>query len=86
MWEYHPWGQLVIDLPTEWAYNVPVPPTSTARLIDRIIPGGLHPFLTEARQQGETCARIADRLAEEHEIEVSAETVRRWVARPEALQ
>lgn len=55
-----------------------MPPTSTAVLVDRLIPGGLEPFLREARDSGETFLDIAFRLRAEHDIRVTEETVRRW--------
>lgn len=53
-------------------------PTDTSKLVDRIIPGGLDPFLRGARDNGETYAQITFRLQTEHDIEVTQETVRRW--------
>ena len=53
-------------------------PTDTSKLVDRIIPGGLAAYLTEARADGDTFADIAFRLRSEHDIEVTQETVRRW--------
>jgi len=55
-------------------------PTDTSKLVDRIIPGGLAPYLATARDNGETYAQITFRLRTEHDIEVTQETVRRWVA------
>jgi hypothetical protein len=52
--------------------------TSTALLVDRLIPGGLEPFLRSARDGGETFNDIAFRLRAEHDIKVTEETVRRW--------
>lgn len=54
-------------------------PTDTSKLVDRIIPGGLSAFLTDARANGETYADITFRLRTDHNIEVTQETVRRWV-------
>lgn len=53
-------------------------PTDTSKLVDRLIPGGLAAYLTEARENGQTFADIAFRLRTEHDIEVTQETVRRW--------
>jgi hypothetical protein len=55
-------------------------PTSTSVLVDRIIPGGLKPFLETARGNDETFADITYRLRAEHDIRVTEETVRRWCA------
>lgn len=55
-------------------------PTDTSHLVDRIIPGGLDAFLTDARAADQTFADIAYRLRSEHEITVTQETVRRWCA------
>lgn len=59
-------------------------PTDTRNLVSRLIPGGLDAFLTEARSEGLTFAQIARRLFEEHDIDVTQETVRRWVSQTEA--
>lgn len=53
-------------------------PTDTSKLVDRLIPGGLAAYLTEARENGQTFADITFRLRTEHDIEVTQETVRRW--------
>lgn len=53
-------------------------PTDTSKLVDRIIPGGLAAYLTDARAAGETFADIAYRLRSEHDVVVTQETVRRW--------
>ena len=58
-------------------------PTDTSKLVDRIIPGGLSPYLAAARSAGETYATITFRLRIEHDIEVTQETVRRWCQSPE---
>lgn len=62
-----------------WGTNVPgMAPTDTFRLVDRIIPGGLHAFLSTARDNDETFAQMSYRLRAEHDVEVTQETVRRW--------
>lgn len=53
-------------------------PTDTSKLVDRLIPGGLSAYLTEARSNGETFADITYRLRSEHDVTVTQETVRRW--------
>ena len=53
-------------------------PTDTSKLVDRIIPGGLNAFLTDARDNGDTYADIVFTLRMEHQIEVTQDTVRRW--------
>lgn len=58
-----------------------MPATDTYPLVDRIVTGGLPAFLTEAREAGESHETIAYRLRSEHDITVSAETVRKWCAR-----
>lgn len=50
-------------------------------LVDRIVPGGLGPFLSAARAAGDSFETIARRLATDHEVSVSGDTVRRWSAR-----
>lgn len=57
-------------------------PTDTRTLVDRLIPGGLNAYLAAARGNGDTYATITRRLREEHAIEVTQETVRRWATRP----
>lgn len=54
--------------------------SSTIPLVNRIIPGGLEPFLRAARDNDETFADITYRLRAEHDIRVTEETVRRWCA------
>lgn len=59
--------------------------TDTYPLVDRIVDGGLQAFLAAARSAGESFETIAFRLRSEHDITVSAETVRKWCDRtPEA--
>lgn len=55
--------------------------TDTFPLVDRIIPGGLPKFLTEARAAGDSFETIAYRLRSEHDVTVGADTVRRWCTR-----
>lgn len=59
----------------------PMAPTDTFPLVDRLIPGGLAPWLTSARADGDSYETIAFRLRSEHDITVSSETVRSWVLR-----
>ena len=47
-------------------------------LVDRVIPGGLEKYLADAYGKGESTYTIAERLHAEHDVEVSAETVRTW--------
>ena len=51
-------------------------------LVDRLVPGGLAPLLDTARKAGKSHETIARELAKAHDVNVSAETVRRWCARP----
>lgn len=53
-------------------------------LVDRLVPGGLAPMLEVARKAGKSHETIARELANDHDVTVSAETVRRWCARPAA--
>lgn len=55
-----------------------MPPTDTRKLVDRLIPGGLDTFLSEARADGLSSAKTARRLSDRHDIDVTQETVRRW--------
>lgn len=59
-----------------------MPPTDTFPLADRLVPGGLVAFLNAARDAGDSFETIAFRLRSEHQIQVSAETARKWCARP----
>lgn len=54
-------------------------PTDTRKLVARLIPGGLDAFLSECRADGLTFAQISRRLSEVHDVDVTQETVRRWV-------
>ena len=58
--------------------------TDTYPLVDRIVPGGLPPFLAAARERGESFETIAYRLRNEHGIAVTSETIRKWCGRAEA--
>lgn len=54
----------------------------TFPLVDRLVPGGLAAFLAAARAEPKRSHEdIAFDLATEHDIKVSAETVRRWCQR-----
>jgi len=55
------------------AMSVPIKP-----LVDRIMGGTLVDFLTSARADGLSYERTARKLAAEHDIDVSAEQVRKW--------
>lgn len=59
----------------------PMAATDTYPLVDRLIPGGLPSWLIAARDEGDSFEAIARRLATDHDITVSTETVRKWVAR-----
>lgn len=48
--------------------------------VDRLVEGGLTEYLRKARGKGESFHRISSRLAEEHDVPVSVETIRRWCA------
>lgn len=49
-------------------------------LVDRILDGCLERELTERRERGDSFATIARWLHSEHDIAVTAETVRSWCA------
>lgn len=57
--------------------------TDTYPLINRIVPGGLDAFLSGARAEGLSHEQIAYRLRSQHDIEISAETIRKWCQRLE---
>lgn len=67
-----------------WDTTGSVPPTdSFRRLVDRTIDGGLDAFLLDARARGESYQTTQARLLAEHDIDVSAETVRNWTTKAE---
>lgn len=47
-------------------------------LIDRLLDGKLADYLTEHRTAGLSFDAIGRRLANEHDVNVTGETVRRW--------
>lgn len=47
-------------------------------LVDRAVPGGLNDFLKSRRDAGDSYATIARALHSDHDIAVTAETVRVW--------
>lgn len=57
-----------------------MPPTSSLPLVDKIFDGKFAEWLTEARAQGASYESIARRLADEHDVHVTGETLRRWCA------
>ena len=61
-----------------------MPMPSRYDLVDRIVPDGLKVYLDQARRRGDSYATIARNLYVDHDIEVTAETVRAWCAKPEA--
>lgn len=54
-------------------------------VVDRLADGRLAEQLTQWRQQGDSFNTIAVRIHDELDIDVTAETVRRWVRELEAL-
>ncbi len=58
-----------------------MPPTDTFPLVDRLVPGGLAEWLAQARRSGGSFETIAFQLRSEHDISVSSDTIRSWVAR-----
>jgi hypothetical protein len=57
---------------------VAVPSPSPLPLVDRLVPGGIEKFLTDARSKGQSLRVIADRLKTEHDIDVTPPTVDKW--------
>lgn len=55
-------------------------PYSTLPLVDRLVPGGLERYLSEARADGQSYQTIVTRLAEEHDISSTPPTVSAWCA------
>lgn len=52
--------------------------STTLTLVDRILAGGLAEYLTDARAAGHSFERISKMLYEDHAIDVTGETVRKW--------
>lgn len=52
--------------------------TSSLPLVDKIFGGEFAEWLRTARSEGKSFEAIARTLAEEHEVNVTGETVRRW--------
>lgn len=61
-----------------------MPPTSSLPLVDRLFGGRFGEWLEAARAGGDSFEVIARRLADEHDITVTGETVRRWCSELEA--
>lgn len=51
---------------------------STRPLVDRLLDGKLEEKFREMRAAGDSHGTIATRLANEHDIDIADETVRRW--------
>ena len=58
-----------------------MPRNDTFPLVDRLVPEGLTDYLTAARKAKDSHETIAFRLRDEHDIKVSADTVRQWCRR-----
>lgn len=56
-----------------------MPRTSTFILYDRILDGRLERLLTDLRSQGLSAPEIRDRLRDGEGVNVSPETIRRWI-------
>ena len=54
--------------------------TSVYPLYDRILDGKLKELLTGFSGEGLTPPQVRDRLRDEHKVDVSVATVRRWLA------
>lgn len=64
------------------SHNVSFVPVRNFDLYDRLIGGNFASLLWEWRNtDGDSLADIVHRLRDEHDIKVSVETVRRWLAR-----
>lgn len=53
-------------------------PPPTFPLYDRLLGGSLVEYLTDKRAEGLTHGQIAAALFDEHAVNVSGETIRRW--------
>lgn len=58
-----------------------MPSPSPLPLVDRLIPDGIEKFLRDARTEGQSYSAIVARLAGEHDITVTAQTVSAWCDR-----
>lgn len=57
-----------------------VPTGNLWPLADRILDGNLSAYLRQCRRQGMSAERIARELRADHDINVSRETMRNWLA------
>ncbi|MEM9611137.1 MAG: hypothetical protein AAGA99_27265 [Actinomycetota bacterium] len=55
-----------------------MPRTSRLHLVDRLLDGGLRKFIVERHEAGESYDSIAWALRDEHDVEVTGETLRVW--------
>lgn len=53
---------------------------STKPLVDKILDGRLNIILREARDRGESFDKISHRFADEYDLSISRELIRKWVA------
>ena len=53
--------------------------SAQAQMADRMADGRLVAIITDLRSAGLSCERIARRLYAEHGIEVTGQTLRRWL-------
>lgn len=53
-------------------------PTTTQRLADAVLGGQLREFVLTRRAEGQSWRRVAICLLQEHDVDVSAETLRGW--------
>ncbi len=56
-----------------------MPPAGTYDLVDRVLDGNLEAMLGKWRADGTSYRQIAKSLLVDHNIDVSDETIRRWV-------
>lgn len=61
-----------------------VPRPTTRQFADHLLGGRLDALLAQWRAEGDTLDQIVDRLRDEHGVDVSRETVRRWLAPPDS--
>ena len=55
-----------------------MPGTELFPIIDRLIPGGLGAYLTAARANGESLRTIGQRLQDEHQLQITYTTIKKW--------
>ncbi len=77
-------ARIVLDLAIVWAYNYRVASPSALPYVDRLVPGGIEAFIADGRAKRQSFETIARRLAIEHQIDVTGQTLASWKRNLEA--